>query len=119
MNKAIVAAALAASFAPAAAEAGDLWKSFRACMSDALAVETQLLPLARPGPGQSTLSVRCRGESAAALFEAMAAVGKKDSASGLETRSAEAVQCFRFAGAPVTFECMVTIAVGVPFRDGL
>jgi hypothetical protein len=49
----------------------------------------------------------------------MAAVGKKDSASGIETRSAEAVQCFRFAGAPVTFECMVTIAVGVPFRDGL
>jgi flavin reductase (DIM6/NTAB) family NADH-FMN oxidoreductase RutF len=46
-------------------------------------------------------------------------VGKQDSASGLETRSSEAVQCFRFAGAPVTFECMVTIAVGVPFRDGL
>ena len=119
MHKAIVAAMLTASFAPTAAEAGDLWKSFRTCMSDALAAETELLPLAKPGPGQSTLSVRCRGGSAAALFEAMATVGRKDSASGLETRSSEAVQCFRFAGSPVTYECMVTIVVGVPFRDGL
>ncbi len=88
-------------------------------MSNALAVETELLPLAKPGPGQSSLSVRCRGEPAAALFEAMGAVAKKDSATGMETRSAESLQCFRFAGPQVTFECMVTISVGVPFRDGL
>jgi len=119
MLKAIIAVALTAAFVPAAAEAGDLWKSFRTCMSDALAAETQLLPLAKPGPGQSTLSVRCRGSSAAALFDAMAAVGKKDNASGLETRSSEAVQCFRFAGSPVTYECMVTIGVGTRFLDAL
>jgi hypothetical protein len=119
MIKVTLAAALATGLIPAPSEAGDLWRSFRTCLSDALAAETQLMPLTRPAPGQSTLSVRCRGDSAAALFDAMAAVGKQDSASGLETRSSEAVQCFRFAGAPVTFECMVTIAVGVPFRDGL
>lgn len=119
MHKAIVATVLTAAFTPAAAEAGDLWKSFRTCMSDALAAETQILPLAKPGPGQSTLSVRCRGASAAALFEAMAAVGKKDSAAGLETRSSEAVQCFRFAGPSPTFECMVTIGVGASFLNAL
>jgi hypothetical protein len=119
VKTAIVTSALMIGLTPVTAQAGDLWTSFRACLSDALTAETMTLPLAKPAPGQTTLSVRCRGASATRLFETMAAVGKSGSASGVETRAAEAVQCFRFAGPPASYECMVTIGVGAPFVGGL
>ena len=120
MLRTITTAALAIAVAAPPAQAGELWKAFRSCMSDALAAETMTFPLAKPEPGKTTVSVRCRGESAAMLYEAMAAVGKKGGGTGVETRSSDAVQCFRFSRpSSVTFECMVTIGVGAPFLDAL
>lgn len=119
MNRIAFAAALCVGFAPVTSEAGELWTSFRACLSDALTTETMLLPLTKPEPGQTTLSVRCRGASANRLFEAMSAIGKPGSASGVDTRAAEAVQCFRFTGPPASYECMVTIGVGAAFLNAL
>lgn len=119
MRTLAVTAALAAAVVAGPAEAGELWTSFRACLSDALTAETMTLPLAKPEPGQTTLSVRCRGASANRLFEAMSAVGKPGSASGIDTRAAEAVQCFRFTGPPASYECMVTIGVGATFLNAL
>lgn len=119
MNRMLATAALATAIVAGPAQAGELWTSFRACLSDALTVETMLLPLTKPEPGQTTLSVRCRGASANRLFEAMAAVGKPGSASGVDTRAAEAVQCFRFTGPPASYECMVTIGVGAAFLGAL
>jgi len=119
MNKVALALALMIGLAPATSEAGELWTSFRACLSDALTTETMLLPLTKPEPGQTTLSVRCRGASANRLFEAMSTIGKPGSAAGVDTRAAEAVQCFRFTGPPPSYECMVTIGVGAAFLNGL
>ena len=119
MRKTLVTAALILGVAAVPAQAGELWTSFRACLSDALTAETMTLPLEKRQPGQTTLSIRCRGASASRLFEAMATVGKPGSATGMTTRSAEAVQCFRFTGPPVSDECLVTIGVGAPFLDGL
>lgn len=119
MNRIAAAAALAITTLAGPAEAGELWTSFRACMSEALVAETMTLPLAKPEPGQTTLSVRCRGASASRLFEAMSAIGKPGSAAGVDTRAAEAVQCFRFTGPPASYECMVTIGVGAPFLNAL
>jgi len=119
MQRIAVIAVLAIAAGAGPAQAGDLWKAYRACMSDALAAETMTLPLARPEPGKASLSVRCRGDSAARLYEAMAVVGRKGSGTGVETRTSESVQCFRFAGSPVSHECIVTIGVGAPFLDAL
>lgn len=119
MKKIAVAAAFAIGVFAGPAQAGELWTSFRTCMSDALAAETMLLPVAKPQPGQTTLSVRCRGASASRLWEAMATLGRKDDPSGADRRSAEAVQCFRFTGPPASYECMVTIGVGAAFLNAL
>lgn len=119
MRRSTLAAAVAIAVAAPPAQAGELWKAFRGCLSDALAAETMTLPLVKPEPGKASLSVRCRGDSAAMLYEAMAVVGKTGGASGVETRTSEAVQCFRFTGSPPTFECLVSIGVGATFLEGL
>ncbi len=119
MKIATATTALVLGLTPITAQAGELWISFRACLSDALTAETMILPLAKPQPGQTTLSVRCRGASAAKLFDLMAKPGRPGSAADSDTRSAEAVQCFRFTGPPVSHECMITIGVGAAFLDAL
>jgi hypothetical protein len=112
-------AAFVLAIVPATAEAGELWAAFHNCMTDAIAAESLIAPLIKPQRDKGILAMRCRGESASRLFAAMAAVGKQDSASGVNSRISEAVQCFRFSGSPATHECMVTIAVGTAFLDGL
>lgn len=84
-----------------------------------MADDNLILPLGKPQPGERTLSLRCRGDSAGRLFEAMSKVGKQESATGVVTRTSDNVQCFRFSGQAVSNECVVTIGVGASFRDAL